>query len=359
MGPNLSRRDNMKQEIMAFLQKEIDSLHIPGAVIQVSHHDQTVLQEAIGYREIFPERKPMALDTVFDLASLTKVIATLPAILKLIEYGEIRLDDPVANFFPSFKVKGKEDVTIRHLLTHTSGLRAHRNYFLELNSTEEVLESIFQEELLHPPGKKVIYSDLGFILLYRIIEQAAKEEFPGFIDRELFMPLGMKDTGFVPSFERDRYAATEYSESLKDYKHGIVHDDNTEMMGGISGHAGLFSTLKDVSHFAEMVENEGSFKGKQILSPASFRLSRQNYTQHDDEYRGLGWILKGPGASTCGDLFSPLSYGHTGFTGTSLWFDPAAGLRVILLTNRVHFGRNDPIIRLRPRLHNIIRKHFY
>ncbi|WP_254660865.1 serine hydrolase domain-containing protein [Bacillus sp. FJAT-27225] len=158
--------------------------------------------------------------------------------------------------------------------------------------------------------------------------------------------------------KRSRYAATEFSDKLNGYKLGIVHDDNTESMGGISGHAGLFSTIKDLANYASMLENDGVFKGERLLSKQSLQLARKNFSAFSKEFRGLGWVLKSPNNSSCGDLFSDSAYGHTGFTGTSIWFDPEIRLYVILLTNRVHFGRKYPILRLRPRLHTIIRSHF-
>lgn len=348
----------MKQKVLAFLQQEIEQNHIPGAVIHVSHQNNVVLQEAIGNRIVFPNKEPMEVTTVFDLASLTKVVATLPTVLLLMEAGEIHLDDKVGTFFPEFMKNGKAQITIKHLLTHTSGLPAHREYFRESLKTEQIMERIFDEGLIAQPGEKVIYSDLGFITLYKIIEKVTSESISTFVQRELFEKLNMAETTFLPNYERKRYAATEYSESLKDYKHGIVHDDNTESMGGISGHAGLFSTIADLATYASFIEQGGVFKGKRILSEQSLQLARQNFSPFSQEYRGLGWILKSPSLSSCGDLFSSTSYGHTGFTGTSIWFDPEIQLHVILLTNRVHFGRKDPILRLRPRLHNIIRAQF-
>jgi CubicO group peptidase (beta-lactamase class C family) len=348
----------VRNEVVTFLQKEIDLRSIPGAVIHVSYQNQTVLQEALGNRVVFPAKAPMQLNTIFDLASLTKVVSTLPVILMLMERGELRLDDYVAFHLPEFGQNGKSEITIKHLLTHTSGLPAHRPYFHEGLTTEQVMERINQETLAAEIGKKVIYSDLGFITLYKIIESLTKEKFQDYVKREIFDKLEMNETVFLPEFERVRYAATEYSEKLNDYKHGIVHDDNTESMGGISGHAGLFSTILDLSNYASMIENNGVYKGKQVLSASSIKLTRQNYAPFSEEFRGLGWVLKSPTFSSCGDLFSPSSYGHTGFTGTSIWFDPDIQLHVILLTNRVHFGRKDPILRLRPRLHNLIRKHF-
>ncbi|MBC5637638.1 beta-lactamase family protein [Ornithinibacillus sp. BX22] len=348
----------MHAKVLDFLQKEIELQHIPGAVIHVSNKGKVIMQEAVGNRVVYPEKAPMQLDTLFDLASLTKVVATLPVILKLMDDGEIRLDDRVSFFLPDFASEGKEHITLRHLLTHTSGLPAHVEYFKEKLGKEQVIERIYQQPLVYPTGEKVVYSDLGLIMLYQVIEKVTGELFETFVGREIFAPLEMDETGFNPCFSEERYAVTEYNETLKAYKSGIVHDDNTEYMGGISGHAGLFAPVGDLVKFAQMIENNGVFNGKQLLSEAAIQLSRKNYTAFDEEYRGLGWMLKGPTYAPCGDYFSDASFGHTGFTGTSIWFDPAVDLSVILLTNRVHFGRKPAILRLRPRLHNIIRSYF-
>lgn len=348
----------MKQNILNFLQTEVDLEHIPGAVIQVAHKCDIVLEEAVGFRSVYPEKQPMKKDTVFDLASLTKVVATLPAVLLLMDRGEIRLDDRVGKFLSQFENNDKEEITIRHLLTHTSGLKAHHPYYERNLTTEQILEQIYINEDKAPVGSKVVYSDLGLIALYRIVEVVTGEEFSTFVDQEIFTPLEMTETGYNPSFPVERYAATEYCDKLGDYKRGIVHDENTESMDGISGHAGLFSTVHDLGKFAEMVESGGVYKDKRIISEIGLHLARKNFTPWAEEYRGLGWMLKSPAFSSCGDYFSDGSYGHTGFTGTSIWFDPEAELRVILLTNRVHFGRQNHIIRLRPRLHNLIRTYF-
>lgn len=348
----------MRNKVLHFLQKEIDLEHIPGAVIQVSHNKKIILQEVIGNRVVYEEKALMKNDTVFDLASLTKIVATLPAVLKLIDDGQIRLDDPIAYFLPEFAHNGKEGIRVRHLLTHTSGLPAHKQFYLEGLTTEQILQQIYAEPPAYPMGSKVIYSDLGLITLYKVIETVTGVKFECFVRDEIFHPLEMFGTEFNPSFKKERYAVTEYSEKLKGYKCGIVHDENTESMGGISGHAGLFSTIHDLENYCTMIESNGVYKGKRILSQAAIELSRKNYSPFDNEYRGLGWILKSPTLSSCGDLFSNKSYGHTGFTGTSIWFDPEIDLHVILLTNRVHFGRKPHILRLRPRLHNIIRSYF-
>lgn len=348
----------MRTEVIQFLKKEIDLKHIPGAVIHISQGGKQLLQEAIGDRSVYPIQQPMQLDTVFDLASLTKVIATLPAILKLLDDGKVRLDDPVANFLPQFAGTNKKQVTLRHLLTHTSGLTAHRQFYKENLSKKEMFQQIFTAPLEGPVGEQVAYSDLGFMLLYQIIEKVTGEDFDQFLAKHFYEPLGMTDTGFKPTFSKTRFAVTEYSEQIGRYKTGIVHDENTEAMGGVSGHAGLFSTVSDIKKFASMIENDGVFEGEHILSPASLKLARRNYTSFDEEARGIGWMMKSETRASCGDYFSSDSYGHTGFTGTSIWFDPTIQLHVILLTNRVHFGRHPHMIRLRPRLHNLIRRFF-
>ncbi|MGE8204911.1 serine hydrolase domain-containing protein [Heyndrickxia sp. NPDC080065] len=345
----------MKNKIIHFLQQEIDLEHIPGAVIHISYQGKVLLQEAVGYRALFPEKSPMKTETLFDLASLTKVVATLPAILKLIETGTFRLDDKVKYFLPQFHT---EETTLKHLITHTSGLPAHKPFYKESLNKDELINRICKEPLISRVGEKVTYSDLGLILLYKIIEVVTTEKFETFTKREIFNPLEMNDTGFNLNDNRDRFAATEFCENLEEYKTGIVHDENAESMGGISGHAGLFSTIKDLGNYASMIENEGVFQGKRILSSAALLLARENFTPFDEEFRGLGWMLKSENYSSSGDLFSKSSYGHTGFTGTSIWFDPEIKLHVILLTNRVHLGRKNAIIRLRPRLHNLIRSYF-
>lgn len=342
----------MKEKIRSFLNEEIEQENIPGAVIHVSLAGDTLIHEAVGQAQLFPTKRPMKEETVFDLASLTKVVATLPALLLLVEQGIVRLDDTAQFFLPEFE---NAHITLRHLLTHSSGLPAHRQFYKESLSTSQIIQRISGESKEILPGKKTMYSDLGLILLYRIIEIAAGESFGGFVKKELFDPLEMHDTGFSLPYGKERFAATEKSIHTDEIKSGIVHDENAEAMGGTSGHAGLFSTAEDLAHFARMIEQDGIWKGRRILSEATLSSSRKNYSLPGQEARGLGWMLKGNDPSSCGDLFSDRSYGHTGYTGTSLWFDPEIALHVILLTNRVHSKNQKGILRLRPRLHNLIR----
>lgn len=344
----------MKEAVRIFLQHEIDSQVTPGAVIRVRHKGKIILDEAVGTNSLEEDKVPVTSRHLFDMASLTKVMVTLPAVLQICEAGEIHLHDKVARFIPSFQKKGKEGTTIRQLLTHSSGLTAHRAYFERKLSAAEVLQEIVEEKLEYVPDKSVVYSDLGFILLMEIIEKVSGQKIDEYARQHLFGPMGMTDTGYKPSHDRQRFAPTEYYDHLQGHKYGLVHDDNTEFMGGISGHAGLFSTMDDLSVFTDMLENNGVHNGKKILDAHWLALSRRNFTPFADESRGLAWQLKGSGASPAGDLMSESTYGHTGYTGTSFYIDPDKELTVMLLTNRVYFGRHLEMLRLRPRLHNII-----
>ncbi|MGG0669638.1 serine hydrolase domain-containing protein [Lederbergia citrisecunda] len=344
----------MKEAVRNFLQREIDLQVTPGAVIRVRHKGKLILDEAVGTTSLEEDSVPITSSHLFDMASLTKVMVTLPAILQICETGEIHLHDKVATFIPSFQKAGKESVTIKQLLTHSSGLTAHRPYFERRLSVAHVLKEIEEERLEYAPDTNVVYSDLGFILLMEVIEKVTGLKIDEYARLYLFEPMGMKDTGYKPVYERQRYAPTEYYDHLQGYKYGIVHDENTESMGGISGHAGLFSTMEDLTLFTEMLENDGVHEGKKILDPHWLELSRYNFTPFAEESRGLGWQLKGSGASPAGDLMAASTYGHTGFTGTSFYIDPEQELTVMLLTNRVYFGRHLAMIRLRPRLHNTI-----
>lgn len=350
----MKRGERLRHKVLAFLQQEIDKHVTPGAVIRIKHKGKVILEEAIGTNSLKDDCVTMTSRHIFDMASLTKVMVTLPVMLQLLESGDIHLNDKVAKFLPGFAKNGKESITLRQLLTHSSGLIAHRPYFERKLTTPEVLADILEEQLSYESDQKVVYSDLGYIFLMAVMEKVTGQPLEDYSKQHLFHPLGMMDTGYLPKYERIQYAPTEFLEHLKDHKYGIVHDDNTEFMGGISGHAGLFSTMKDVSNFTDMLENDGMCEGKQIVHPEWLRKSRENFTPFSDESRGLGWQLKGQGISPAGDLMSPTTYGHTGYTGTSFYIDPSRELTVTLLTNRVYFGRQDPIIRLRPRLHNII-----
>lgn len=349
--------NQLREKVLTFLEREITAANIPGACISVSRNSQMIVKECIGSRTLHPSPQPVEEATIYDLASLTKVVATLPALLKLLGEGAFHLKDRVSYFLPRFGNNGKEEIRIEHLLTHTSGLAAHRRFYLENITKGQIIERICADTLVEEPGKRVIYSDLGFILLARIIEEISQQSFESFVDQYIFKPLDMKETGFNLSLPKERFAATVYSDELHDFKYGIVHDENAEAIGGVSGHAGLFSTLNDLTKFASMIENEGAYNQKGILDKSVLDLARTNFTPYDREGRGLGWQLQSEGALASGDLLSRQTYGHTGYTGTSIWFDPLSKITVILLTNRVHAKNQNGILRLRPRLHNLIHSH--
>ncbi len=327
----------------------------PGAVLLVARRGRVAHLRAYGYAQLHPERRPMSEDTLFDLASLTKVVATTPVVLRLVERGELSLDDPVSMYFPAFAGGAKGEVRVWHLLTHTSGLPAHLPLYSILSRGDEVYGFIARLDLEYAPGSRVVYSDLGFILLGGIVERVTGEPLDRVASELIFKPLGMRETLFNPPEElRERAAATEYCRWRGRVLRGEVHDENAWFMGGVAGHAGLFSTAADLAVYAQMWLNRGSYNGVRVLSPLTVELATRNHTRGLNECRGLGWALNCRPCS-CGDLMSPSAYGHTGFTGTSLWIDPAYDLFVVLLTNRVHPTReNQCLLRARRLIHNAV-----
>jgi beta-N-acetylhexosaminidase len=294
-------------------------------------------------------------DALFDLASVTKVIATTSAIMKLYDQGLLRLDDPVSKYLPAFKDGLKATMTIRHLLLHRGGFPPFRKFWEFCPTSAAMMDSVFATPLIAAPGDTTIYSDLGFMTLGKIVEKVAGRTLAEFTQREFFEPLGMRNTAYLPDPElRRRAVATEY-DSLwrKRLVQGTVHDENAEFMGGISGHAGLFSTAEDLAVFVQMLLNGGTYGGKRYLREST--IATFVATGQEGGERWLGWDKKSPKGSSAGSLFSASSYGHTGFTGTSVWVDPDRHLGVIFLTNRVHPTRaNTKLFKIRPVLHDMI-----
>jgi CubicO group peptidase (beta-lactamase class C family) len=341
------------QQAIHFLEQAIEKREIPGAVLYVGYQGKEIVHAALGYAHD-PFKISMTTNTTFDIASLTKVCATLPSVLKLIEMGELTLDDPVSNFIPTFQ-NGLQRVKIRHLLTHTSGLKPGINFFEGDYSMKDAVTEIGKLPILIEPETKVIYSDLNFILLGYLVEKISGLGLDVFAKKHVFDPLNMLDTGFNPThLQKETIAATEFQQDQKDYIWGVVHDENTRQFGGVSGHAGLFSTASDLVKYANCFINEGVSNNSAIFSPFTVRMSVKNYTKDLNLNRGIGWQLIDSESSPAGDLFPQNGYGHTGFTGTSLWIEPTNKLVVLLLTNRVHFGRNDHIIRIRKIFHNLV-----
>jgi len=341
------------------LAREVEEGAIPGAVAAIGRRGHVVGFRVYGWAQLHGSRRLMQMDTLFDLASLTKVVATLPCVLRFIEQGLIRLDDPVSLVLPEFSGEGREQITVRHLLTHTSGLPAHRRFYEENLSGDQITQALLKESPGAPPGARVVYSDLGFMLLGLIVEKLSRSDLAGHAKKHIFEPLGMKNTTFrpvdVPGL-LERTAATEFRKDLDRFIVGDVHDENAYALGGVAGHAGLFSTASDLCVYCQMMLNKGRYGGARVLSPAAVLASMALQTPSGDpQPRGLGW-LKLPGShSAAGDLLSPATVYHTGFTGTSLYIDPLNDLFIVLLTNRVHPTRqNEAITRIRPRFCNAV-----
>lgn len=348
--------EEMFSRVSGLLNAAVEKKEIPGAVAAVARHGRIVLLRAFGAAALYPSPRAVEVNTLYDLASLTKVVATLPVILGLLEDGLFRLDDPVALFLPEFAVNGKDRISLRQILSHTSGLTSWRDY-RHYNSYQEILEAICQETPDVQPGTKIIYSDLGFILLTEVVRSLTGKTLDVLAQERIFSPLGMDDTFFCPpKAERSRTAATEYHEERRIYLCGEVHDDNASVLGGVSGHAGLFSTAQALLLYGQTWLNGGFLPGRgRILSSATVTAAISEQALFQGERRGLGWVLKSCASSSAGDLFSSEAYGHTGFTGTSLWIDPHLDLVAVLLTNRVHPSRkNTSILRLRPLFHNLL-----
>ncbi len=319
----------------------------PGAVLLVGHQGQVVHRKAYGFRSLVPRREPMTADTVFDCASLTKVLATAPALTMLVEKGQVRLNDPVTRFLPEFAA-ADPPITVRQLLTHFSGLRPNLDLDPPWSGYETGVGKASRETPEDPPGTRFRYSDINYLLLGEIVNQLSGEPLDKFASERIFEPLGMEHTRFRPPEKwQPRIAPTEELEDGTVLR-GVVHDPTTRFMGGVAGPAGVFSTADDLSRFARMMLQGGQLDSNRVLSPLSVATmtSSQSPRGHHIQ-RGLGWDLDSPYSSPRGDLFPIGSYGHTGYTGTSIWIDPSTETYVILLTNRVHPKPNTSVVRLR------------
>ena len=346
----------------AAIERSIAADEIPGAVLLVGHRGRVVYRRAYGSRAVLPRREAMTTDTIFDLASLTKVFATTPSILRLVEQGKLRLADPVARYLPEFGVKGKDQITVRQVMTHTGGLPPIPKTPDDA-STTQVLEWIYGAEPIAPPGMMFVYSDCDFILLGEMVLRLSGQRLDEYAAASFFAPLGMKDTRFLPPESwRPRIAPTEEINLPAGAKagsgkglllRGVVHDPRARGMGGVAGHAGLFSTADDLARFCFMLLAGGvTPEGRRLLARESIaRAAEPQNPPWVASLRGLGWDIDSTFSSPRGDLFPVgTSYGHTGFTGTSVWIDPASQTFVILLANSVHPHGRPPISSLRSKV---------
>ena len=327
---------------------------IPGAVLLIGHDGQVVYRKAYGERSLIPTREPMTVDTIFDAASLTKVVATTSSVMKLFEQGKIRLDDPVTKYLPEFQ-EGHSSITIRNLMTHFSGLRPDVDLKPAWSGYETGIHRALIDKPAGPPGVRFVYSDINFILMGEIVRRLSGQMLSDFARANIFEPLGMKDSTFQPPASlRPRIAPTEIDPTTGRPLWGVVHDDTSRYMGGVAGHAGLFTTADDLAKFAQMLLDRGQANGARLFSPLTVEKFTTPESPADQPIlRGLGWDIDSPYSSNRGDLFPIGSFGHTGFTGTSMWMDPVSRSYVILLTNVVHPHRGKSLSSLRSRVATI------
>ncbi len=357
--------------VKTVIQEAIARKDFPGAVLLVGRKGKIVFFQSFGESQWIPESRPMSASMIFDLASITKPVATATSILILVERGEIRLWDKVKDYIPEFKPyvsdkdevneeeDGPKDACLWHLLTHTSGLPPYTDAeelaqrFGEPLSTKTLVEHIAQLEKSDSPGEAFHYSCLGFICLAFIIEKATGQTVAEFASENIFMPLKMRYTFFAPPQEfRNLCVPTEVVDGKPLV--GIVHDPLARLQGGVSGNAGLFSTAGDLAIFAQMLLNGGEFKNRRVLGPLAVKRMTSVYPEVAFAGRGLGWDLDSSLSTNSGDLFGSDSFGHTGYTGTSIWIDPETDTFVIFLTNRVHPNDEGAVASIRSRIANIV-----
>lgn len=348
--------------IDAAVEQAIANGELPGAVVLVGRRKKTLYRKAYGHRALRPAPEAMTADTIFDVASLTKVVATAPSILILAEEGKLRLGDRVTRYIPDFAAGGEErgKVTVEQLLTHRAGLAPDDPLELYEGTPDEIFARKYRQPLQARPGAEFVYSDVGFEVLGEIVRRVSGEPLDRFAEARIFRPLGMRDTGFrrIPSSSsgstRDvsRIAPTEQREGR--WMRGEVHDPRAYAVGGVAGHAGLFSTADDLAKFCRMILGRGSADGVRVLSPLGVEALTRPRTYGDGNIRSLGFDVATAYSSPAGDLFPMGSFGHTGFTGTSLWIDPSSETFVVLLSNRVHPDGHGDVVRLRALVANVV-----
>ncbi len=333
-------------KLSAIMADAIAQGSIPGGVVLVGHNGKVVYRKAFGMRSLEPVREPMTVDTIFDLASLTKCIATATAVMQLFEQGRVRLNEPVSTYLPEFAQAGKQDITLRELLTHYSGLPPDLDLKQAWQGRDTAFHLAMQQKPADPPGSRFVYSDINFETLGFIVEKVSGMPLNEYAQAHIFTPLGMQETGFLPPAGwTARIAPTQYDEQGRMLR-GVVHDPTARRMGGVAGHAGLFSTADDLAKFAEDM-----LSGFRLLNRGSVaKMSTPQQPANAASLRGLGWDIDSPFSSNRGELLPVGSFGHTGFTGTSVWIDPVTDTYIILLTNAVHPRGGKSAVSLRARV---------
>jgi len=345
-GFHPDRLEAMSQAV----EKSMREKNLPGGVLWLER-EGTVHSQAFGKRAVTPSEEPMTVETLFDLASLTKSVATGPAVMKLVENGKLEIDAPVSRYLENFRGSGKEAITVRQLLTHTSGLRAGLSPEPPWTGKQSALDRACAEPLPDAPGTGFRYSDINFILLGLLVEQVSGQTLDQFTATEIFRPLGMAKTGFrpMPAAADEEIAPTEVARDGSVLR-GTVHDPTARRMGGVAGHAGLFSDASDLARFCRMMLNGGELDGVRVFKPETVRAMVGVQSPPDLPRRGLGWDIDSPYAGLRGEHFPLGGYGHTGWTGTSLWIDPFSRTSLIFLSNRNHLPGNTAVGALRRQL---------
>lgn len=342
--------------IPTLVREALGEKKMPGAVVCVGRRGKIVYLEAFGHRKLSSEPELMTVDTIFDMASITKPVATATCVMKLVERGSFRLEDKVAKYLPDFAVHGKDAITVKHLLLHQSGLIPDNPLSDYLHGPTIAWKNVCALKLMAPVGTEFKYSDVNFIVLAKLIERVADADVHAFSQREIFAPLGMRESGFLPSESlKARAAVTEQRDG--EWMRGEVHDPRAYHLGGVAGHAGLFSSATDLAIYAQMLLNEGTYDlGEQpikVLSPRTVRIMTRGYAVSSG-IRGLGWDKQTGYSSNRGDLLTKSAFGHGGFTGTVLWIDPKLDLFFIFLSNRVHPDGQGSVNHLAGQLLNVI-----
>ena len=346
-----------QQAVDEAVRDAVAASEIPGGVLVVGQGDQILHRKVLGWRATVPKPELMTADTIFDIASLTKVIATAPSVLRLWEMGRIDLDAPIGRYLKEFNTAAFQDVTVTRLLTHAAGLNDLPSRDAMAKGFPEAARLQAKVGLVSAPGSTFLYSDTGFILLGELVRRVSGEPLDTFARKQFFAPLGMRDTAFAPPAAwRKRIAPTEAVNNLGPLR-GVVHDGNARLLNGVAGHAGMFSTAADLSRFCRMLLAGGQLDGRRYLKATTVRAM---FAPHvlGESTRGLGWDIASPYARTLGAYFPIGSVGHTGFTGTAIWMDPPTRVYMILLTNRVHpYGKGE-VAELRRRISSAVGTRF-
>jgi uncharacterized protein YbbC (DUF1343 family) len=357
--------------IDAAVEESIARKETPGAVVLAARRGRVVWRKAYGARAVAPQRETMTTDTIFDAASLTKVVATATSIMILVERGQVRLSDPLSRHLPELKGGGRENISIEELLTHRAGYAPDFDLREQWTGYDEAMKRLSIERLRNVAGTRFVYSDIGYIALGEVVKRVSGEPLDVFARRNIFEPLGMRDTAFNPRAAlRARVAPTEQRRAQAAYLggqpetvgaegdrwlRGQVHDPTAFRMNGVAGHAGMFTTADDLAIYCQMILNGGTYGGVRILSPLGVAaMTRPRAVADDGSARALGWDVVSSFSSNRGDLFPLGSFGHTGFTGTSLWLDPASETFIVFLSNRVHPDGKGDVGELRGRIASIV-----